>query len=70
MDDVVGHLSTYTQKFSAQNVGSPSRRGPAVQVYDKKSLPTLEKFSGLDEDYFAWKDTTVNSMGIHGLDVF
>ena len=50
MDDVVGHLSTYTQKFSAQNAGSPSRRGPAVQVYDKKSLPTLDKFSGLDED--------------------
>jgi hypothetical protein len=70
MDDVVGHLSKYTQKFSAQNAGSPSRRGPAVQVYDKKSLSTLDEFSGLDEDYFAWKDTTVNSMGIHGFGRF
>jgi hypothetical protein len=33
-------------------------------------MPRLEKFSGLDEDYFAWKDATVNSMGIYGFDIF
>ena len=33
-------------------------------------MPKLGKFSGLDEDYFSWKDTTVNLMGVHGFSVF
>lgn len=70
MDDVVGLLPTLSTKLYSGGIGSPSRRGTTVQVYDKKSLPTLDKFSGLDEDYFAWKETTVNSMGIHGFGRF
>jgi hypothetical protein len=51
--------------------GSPARKGSAAaEIYDKKNMPKLEKFSGFDEDYFAWKDTTVNSMGIFCFGVF
>jgi hypothetical protein len=39
--------------------------------YDKKNLPTLlEKFSGLAEDYFAWRNGNVTSLGIYGFDIF
>jgi hypothetical protein len=33
-------------------------------------MPKLGKFSGLNEDYFSWKDTTVNLMGVHGFSLF
>ena len=33
-------------------------------------MPKLSKLSDLDEDCFAWKDATVNSMGIGGFGIF
>lgn len=50
-------------------VGSPLRKGS--KTYDKKNMPKLSKFSaGLDEDYFVWKDATVNSMGISDFGIY
>ena len=43
----------------AETVDSPSRR--VVQVFDKKAVPSIEKFTGLDEDYFAWRKSTANA---------
>ena len=40
---------------------SPSHR--SVQIFDKKAVPTLEKFSGRDEDYYTWRESTINILG-------
>jgi hypothetical protein len=34
---------------------------------DKKIVPTLEKFSGNDEDFYAFQDSTMNQLGQAGL---
>jgi hypothetical protein len=75
MDDVVGHLNQWNRKQPAGSdaVSSPLRKGSGgsdSSKYDKKNLPKLEKFSGLAEDYFAWKDTTITNLGIYGFDIF
>jgi hypothetical protein len=48
--------------------GSPARK--TVQVFDKNTVPTLDKFSGRDEDYFTWKESTINVLGAAGRSVF
>jgi hypothetical protein len=48
--------------------GSPTDR--TDQAYDKKTVPTLDKFSGQDEDYFTWKESTINKLGIAGVGRF
>ena len=48
--------------------GSPARK--TVQVFDKNTVPTLDKFSGRDEDYFTWKESTINVLGAAGLGRF
>ena len=34
---------------------------------DKKTIPDLKEFTGKDEDYFSWQDSTVNDLGKVGL---
>jgi hypothetical protein len=70
LDVIMSQLDASKQKTSPAGslVGSPLRKGS--ELYDKKNMPKLSKFSGLDEDYFAWKDATVNSMGIGGFGIF
>ena len=64
MDDIVDYVTDAATRSSTKkaprNDSPPSR---TVQVIDKKAVPTLEKFSGLDEDYFAWRELTVNTLG-------
>ncbi len=48
--------------------GSAARK--TVQVFDKNTVPTLDKFSGRDEDYFTWKESTINVLGAAGLGRF
>lgn len=50
------------------NSSSPSRR--LVQVFDKKAVPTLDTFSGRDEDYFTLKESTINLLGTAGFGLF
>ena len=45
---------------------SPIRSGCSVTVFDKNALPTLEKFSGQDEDYFEWRESTIDQLGSAG----
>ena len=33
----------------------------------KKLVPNIEKFSGIDEDYYTWRDKVINDLGKHGL---
>jgi hypothetical protein len=77
MDDVLSCLHHGMGKPSASpgsgSVSSPTRKssgGNDPSKYDKKNLPKLEKFSGLAEDYFAWKDATITTLGIYGFDIF
>jgi hypothetical protein len=50
MNDIVSAVTTFKQRGSTGSgaASSPTRR--AVQAYDKKAVPTLDKFSGHDED--------------------
>ncbi|KAI2490879.1 hypothetical protein MHU86_23702 [Fragilaria crotonensis] len=70
MNDIVSAVTTFKQRGSTGSgaASSPTRR--AVQAYDKKAVPTLDKFSGHDEDYFTWKEATVNVLGTAGFGRF
>jgi hypothetical protein len=64
---------TMMDVITAINGPSSSRSStPTVQFAEqkesmKKVVPDLEKFSGRDEDYFAWRDSTINKLGQAGL---
>lgn len=66
MDDIVSAVKQHSAPRTAN--GSPARK--TVQVFDKNTVPTLDKFSGRDEDYFAWKESTINVLGAAGLGRF
>jgi hypothetical protein len=65
MTDVIsavdGNRGTGTTKKAP---GSPSRK--SVTVFDKNSVPELNKFSGNDEDYFEWRESTIDKLGSAG----
>jgi hypothetical protein len=44
--------------------GSPSRK--SATVFDKNAVPELNKFSGHDEDYFEWRESTIDKLGSAG----
>lgn len=66
MDDIVSAVKHHSTPRVADS--SPARK--TVQVFDKNTVPTLDKFSGRDEDYFAWKESTINVLGAAGLGRF
>ena len=68
MNDIVSSVTTSKQRSLTPAAQSPTRR--AVQVFDKKAVPTLDKFNGHDEDYFTWKEATVNVLGTAGFGRF
>ena len=69
MNDIVARVTAAKQRSYTTPSNSPARR--AVQVFDKKAVLTLEKVSGLDEDYFAWKEATVlKALGTAGFGRF
>ena len=70
MNDIVKRVKQASGVSSApaSNPGSPSRR--SVQVFDKKAVPTLDKVSGHDEDYFTWKESIINALGTAGFGRF
>ena len=52
MNNIVSAVMSSKQRATASNVpSSPARRG-VQEVFDKKAVPTLDKFTGRDEDYF------------------
>ena len=38
--------------------------------FDKKAVPNIDKFSGKDEDYFTWRESTINILGNAGFGRF
>jgi hypothetical protein len=69
MNEIVSSVTASKRRVSSEgSAASPTRR--AVQVFDKKAVPTLDKFSGHDEDYFTWKEATVNILGTAGFGRF
>jgi hypothetical protein len=63
MDEIVDYVTdakTKPTNKTANRDDSPSR---SVQFFNKKAVPTLEKFSGLDEDFFRWLESTINTLG-------
>ena len=69
MNEIVKAVMTPVKQASyTASPTSPSRR--TVQVFDKKAVPTLDKFSGQDEDYFTWRESTINILGTAGFGRF
>ena len=70
MNDVVKSVvdSVNSPKATHSSPQSPSRR--ALQVFDKKAVPNIDKFSGKDEDYFTWRESTINILGTAGFGRF
>ena len=67
MDDIVSTVKM-NQRAPTTVPSSPARR--TVPVFDKKAVPTLDKFTGRDEDYFTWKESTINVLGTAGFGRF
>ena len=71
MNDIVKKVTmSKTKTFAVPDTPGSPPRNRTVQVFDKKTVPTLEKFSGHDEDYFAWREATINVMGTAGFGRF
>jgi hypothetical protein len=66
MDDIVSTVKRSATPTTSSS--SPARK--SVQVLDKNTVPTLDKFTGRDEDYFAWKESTINVLGAAGMGRF
>ncbi len=63
MNDIVKSVSSsYHRATTGGHPHSPPSRN-SVQVYDKKAVPTIEKFNGHDKDYFNWRESTINALG-------
>ena len=58
MDDII---DTVKPRVHPTSPASLARRN--VQIVDKKAVPTLEKFTGRDEDYYTWRESTINVVG-------
>lgn len=69
MNEIVRVVTTSKQKTYTVSPGSPAG-ARSVQVFDQKAIPTLDKFSGLDEDYFTWRELTINILGTAGFGRF
>ena len=67
MDDIVSTVKM-NQRAPTTVPSSPARR--TAPVFDKKAVPTLDKFTGRDEDYFTWKESTINVLGTAGFGRF
>ena len=66
MNDIVRDVDNYqcmSTKPSFSVAASPTH-GLST---DKKTIPDLDSFSGQDEDFYAWHDSTVNKLGQAGL---
>ena len=65
MTDVIsavdGIRGTGTTKKAPDSLSRKS-----VTVFDKNSVPELNKFSGNDEDYFEWMESTIDKLGSAG----
>jgi hypothetical protein len=61
MNNIVSLVTASKQRSLTAAAQPPTCR--TVQVFDKKVVPTLDKLNGQDEDYFTWKEATVNVLG-------
>ena len=71
MTSIIREVDEYSVAISSRSVrfqNSPSRS--SAMTTDKKTVPDLDKFSGKDEDYYSWRDSTVNKMGQSRLSSF
>ena len=66
MDGILKAIEEAKSTMKSTTTPTPAESPPhcLVQVYDKKTVPTLDSFSGRDEDYFAWRESTINKLGI------
>lgn len=65
MSEIISMVDTQKSTGKMMTVpSSPSRK--SVTVFDKNSVPELDKFSGNDEDYFEWRESTIDRLGAAG----
>lgn len=67
MDDILKAVNEANTTITFMTSTTPPESPPhhSVQVYDKKTVPSmLDSFLCHDEDYFAWRESTINKLGI------
>ena len=52
MNDIVSAVTSSKQRATTSNVPSSPARRVVQEVFDQKAVPTVDKFTGRDEDYF------------------
>ena len=70
MNDIVKQVKKASGALSAPSSNLSSLSRHSVQVFDKTAVSTLDKFSGYDEEYFTWKESTINALGSAGFGLF
>lgn len=63
MREIMEEIAT----FSQQSDLSTKKTASSSSVVDKKNIPKLDAFSGLDEDWHSWEVKTTDSLGRAGL---
>ena len=64
MNNIASAVMSLKQRATTSNVTSSPAHRAVQEVFDKKAVPTLDKFTGRDEDYFVWKESTRLNLGI------
>jgi hypothetical protein len=70
MNDIFKSVSSsHRRATTGGHPHSPPSRN-SIQVFDKKAVPTIEKFNGHDKDYFNWRESMINALGTAGFSRF
>jgi len=69
MQEIIKSVSTplVPNNASAPTVAAASTPAASGLLYERKTVPTLDHFSGKNEDYFSWSEKSMNKLGTAGL---
>ena len=69
MQEIIKSVSTplATQTASALTMATTSTPAASGHSIERKTVPTLDHFSGKNEDYFSWSEKSMNKLGTAGL---
>jgi len=69
MHHIIKAVSTplVSQNSSAPTAAATSTPAASGHSIERKTVPTLDHFSGKNEDYFSWSEKSMNKLGTAGL---
>ena len=66
MRDIITTVDSSSADTASSTIASSTTAGET----QKKTVPTLESFTGYDEHYYTWRDSVINDLGSSGLGKF